>query len=762
MRELNTAHSKLPLRIPALNDITPIILLVLSSRAGTLGMFPFGIAFFAAVFDKSIAYIGVAAICAGLAASSGAALIPKYLIAAIAYWLFTRLSKTTNDIIKSAACASSVLIGGAVMLIIIPSSVYDVFLLLTESIICALMYVVFIKSSLLNEDYSKRGRTSQEEYISSAIAIGVFITGLDGIEIGIINLKNIFASYTVLITALNASIAVSGCTGLCLGFMTTLTGTESLVMMGVYGLSALFSSFMNNFKKLGCVIGYTGGMLVSLLYIKSVQELPVSIADVLISSVLFLVTPKIMHEYFRSFFIKSVRIETVSPDLRMREYLSMRLRDAGDAFSGLYESFMAVSESRLNKYNDDVSEILDDAADRVCNNCRMCGKCWQTEFRRTYKNILELITIIEKQGELTMDNIPEKFCEKCIRSRQFISEINHVYELYKRDTMRKSDAITTRNLISMQYNEINAMLSEMADEIDDGFTFLESEEEKIVDELDKAGIDPYELSVVEGKSGDCEIYLRLPPGSKHSVVEGIISQVLNRPIGEESTDGKLTKYISKANYCVDKSVLQLEKSGSAANGDSAAMFTTGKNKFYAILADGMGSGANAQYESMATIRLLTRFLKAGFSPKTALCMLNTAMCVNINNESYSTVDLLSIDLYTGTAEFYKIGSAESVILNSDEITVLRSSSTPIGILSEIRLNNNIIQLHEGDIIALMSDGITQAGYSASRTDWIKNIVIKPFNSMEQMAEEIMNTALKKSKGIAKDDMTVIAIRIMSC
>ena len=189
MRELNTAHSKLPLRIPALNDITPIILLVLSSRAGTLGMFPFGIAFFAAVFDKSIAYIGVAAICAGLAASSGASLIPKYLIAAIAYWLFTRLSKTTNEIIRSAACASSVLIGGAVMLLIMPSSVYDVFLLLTESIICALMYVVFIKSSLLNEDYSKRGRTSQEEYISSAIAIGVFITGLDGIEIGIINLK---------------------------------------------------------------------------------------------------------------------------------------------------------------------------------------------------------------------------------------------------------------------------------------------------------------------------------------------------------------------------------------------------------------------------------------------------------------------------------------------------------------------------------------------------------------------------------------------
>lgn len=769
MRELNMARAKHPLkqlktslRLPGINDITTILLLILSSRAGTLGMFPFGIAFFAAVFDKSIAYIGIAAMCVGLATTSALVLMPKYLIAAIIYWLFTIISRNKNDIINSMVCGAAVLLGGGVMLIIERSSLYDVFLLLTESVIIALMYVVFIKSNLLNDDYTKRGRASQEEYIGAAISIGIFVTGLSGLEFGIISLKNIFASYAVLVTALNSSIAVSGCTGLCIGFMTMLSGAEAMLMMGVYGLSALFAAFMNSFKKAGCVMGYIVGMLVTLLYIKSVQALPITMADIFISALLFMATPKIIHDYFKSFFIKSLRVETVSPDLRMREYLSERLRRAGDAFLSLYESFMSVSESRLNKYNDDISEILDEAADRVCNNCRMCGKCWQTEFRRTYKNILELISIIEKQGELTLDNIPEHFCEKCIRARQFINEINHVYELYKRDILRKSDAITSRNLISMQYTEINSLLSEMADEIEDGFSFLEEEEEEIVDELDKLGINPYEVSVVEGISGSCEVYLRLPAIVKRSVVEGVISNVLNRPIAEEETDGGLTKYISKANYQIEEAVLQIEKQGSSANGDSVTTFVAGGNKFYAILADGMGSGNNAQYESMATIRLLTRFLKAGFGAKTALCMLNTAMCVNINNESYSTLDLLSIDLYTGMAEFYKIGSAESVILNDDEPKVLRSSSTPIGILSEIRLNNNTEQMHEGDIIALMSDGITQAGYSVSHTDWIKGIIIKPFNTMEQMADEIMDTALKKSRGVAKDDMTVIALRILSC
>ena len=762
MNQINPSEIKKPLRVPRLNDIMPSFLMILAARASALGVFPFGVAFFAASFDKSVAYIGIAAACAGIAMSSGLAALPKYMIALTAYWLFTRIYRKREDVICSAACGISILIGGGIMLISEFNGLYDVFMLCTESIISALMYIVFKRSNLMTDDRSKRGGMSQEEYISAAISIGVFVAGLSGFALGPVSLTNVFAVYAVMVCALNTSLATAGCSGLCIGFMSALSTSDAVIMMGVYGLSAVFASFMSTFKKAGCAIGYISGTAVTLIYIRNMYDVPLSMLDTVIGAALFLVTPSVVHEYFKSFFTRSLKVESVSPDLRMREYLTMRLRKTAESFTSLRECFMAVSEGRLKKYSDDVGVILDETTDRICRGCRMCGKCWQTDFRRTYKNVLELIGVIETSGRLTEENIPEHFCEKCVRADEFINEINHVYELYKRDVLRRADAVETRNLVAGQYGEINSLLLGMAGDIEDGFTFLEQEEERLVDELDKNGIMPYEVSAIESTSGRCEVYLRLPPVIRRTAVEGIISEVLGRNVAYEETEGGLSKYVSKPKYTVDTAVLQLPQDGSKENGDSATSFVTGGSEFYAVLADGMGSGSEARYESSSALRLLTSFLKAGFSVKTALGILNSAMCLNIGGETYSTVDIMRVDLYTGEAEFFKIGSAESLILSGDEVSVLSSSSVPVGILSDIRLGSKKAELREGDIVLMMTDGITEAGCTVSRTDWIKDIMIKPYAEMSELAKEVMDTALEKSRGIARDDMSVIAMRVMGC
>lgn len=762
MDQINTAQVKMPLRIPRFNDISPSLMLLLAARASALGVFPFGAAFFAAAFDKSVAYIGMIAACVGILTAGGMSLLPKYMIAMTAYWLFTRISRRRSEVTCSAACGLSVMLGGAVMLFVDFGGAYDIFMLITESLISALMYIVFKRSGITDGEHARRGGMTQEEYISAAISMGVLVSGLYGIELGPVSLANVFAVYIVMVCALNTSVATAGCTGLCIGFMSALSSSDAVVMMGIYGLSAVFASFMNNFKRAGCTIGYVCGTAVTLIYVKNIYDVPLSMADTAVAAALFLLTPSVMQEYYKSFFTRSLKIESVSPDLRMREYLTMRLRKTGESFLSLRESFMAVSEGRLRKYSDDIGVILDETADRVCRGCRMCGKCWQTDFRRTYKNMLELIGIIEREGGLTEENIPEHFCERCVRTERFISEINHVYELYKRDVLRRADAVETRGLVASQYGELNELFSGMAGDIEDGFTFLEKEEEKLVAELDKNDIMPYEVSVIESTSGRCEVYLRLPPVIRRTAVEGIISEVMGRTFAYEDTEGGLSRYVSKTDYTVDAAVLQLPQDGSEENGDSITTFTVDGSTFYTIIADGMGSGSEARYESAAALRLLTSFLKAGFSVKTALGILNSAMCLNIGGETYSTIDIMRVDLYTGEAEFFKIGSAETVVLCGDEVNVLTSSSAPVGILSEIRLGSKKLQLSEGDTVIMMTDGITEAGCAVSRTDWIKKLIIKPHEDMAALAEEVMDTALEKSRGAAKDDMTVAAMRLMGC
>lgn len=760
MKEIKATHTTSILRVPKRVDAMPSLMLVLATRATALGMYPFGPAFFAASFDKSVAYIGVLAACIGLVTSAGIGALPKYLIAFILYWLFTRVYRKENEVIKSAACGISLALGGGVMLASDFHGLYDIFLLGTESIITALMYVVFRSSRIISDDFTARGRMSAEEYISAAITVGVMIAGMNGFGIYGISFTNVFSVYAIMITAMNSSLAIAGCTGMCIGFLSSMSGTDAVVMMGVYGMGALFACFMNSFKKIGCAIGYIGGTAVTLIYVKNMYDIPLNMFDTLIGAGLFLLTPKVVHEYFRCFFTKSMQVESVSPDRRMREYLTMRLRRASDAFSSLHECFMAVSEGRLKKYSEDAGEILDETAQRVCIDCAKCGKCWQTDFRKTYKNVLSLVGVIETDGLLTAENVPEHFCDRCLRTDMFIAELNHVYELYKRDVLRRSDAVVTRNLISAQYNELCKLFEGMAENIEEGFVFLETDEERIVDELDRIGIMPYEVSAIESASGCCEVYLRLPPTVKHELVEGALSSVLKRPIGYVKTEQGLSKYISRPSFSVDSAVLQMPQAGSRANGDSVTVFVSDNNKFYAISADGMGSGAEAQYESAATLRLLTSFLKSGFSVKTALGILNSAMCLNMDNEMYSTVDLICIDLYTGDAEIYKIGSAETILLCGGEVKSIASASVPMGILSDIRLDNRRFNMQEGDVVLFLTDGVTEAGYAASRTDWVKQIIVKPFSGMDELAHEVMDTALKKERGVAKDDMSVIAMRLI--
>ena len=61
------------------------------------------------------------------------------------------------------------------------------------------------------------------------------------------------------------------------------------------------------------------------------------------------------------------------------------------------------------------------------------------------------------------------------------------------------------------------------------------------------------------------------------------------------------------------------------------------------------------------IDLIEKFMEAGFLPDTALRMMNSAMVTHGENNLFSTVDLMRLELDSGIAEFYKIGAAVTFI-----------------------------------------------------------------------------------------------------
>ncbi len=215
----------------------------------------------------------------------------------------------------------------------------------------------------------------------------------------------------------------------------------------------------------------------------------------------------------------------------------------------------------------------------------------------------------------------------------------------------------------------------------------------------------------------------------------------------------------KALYQVTSVVMQRADGNGSISGDCFLEFDADNNRHCAILCDGMGKGIKAYRESKMTAELLSEFLMSGFLKDKAVGMLNTALAIKGDDESFSTVDLFELDKTSGDAEFLKIGSAETYIKHKDEVETLASYSLPVGILDDIRSNTETRRLFAGDIVVMVSDGVGEAGYGVLKGEWIKRMIKSSNSDINRLAEELLAEAEKRCYPEKDDDMTVVVMRI---
>ncbi len=747
------------IRRPNRFDALPTALLFIISRASVLGAFPFSIAFFAAVTDKSIAYIALSVLSAGLFLAGAKIVVVKYIIAFLLYWIYDRLKTKDNMAYNATACGIAVCIGGIFMLAADGVGMYSVLMLAAEGIISAISYLVFVKTDILLKTRKKREQASKDELISVVITVGIIITGFNGAKIYGIAVSNILSVYTVMVISYLSGLSVSGCGGLCIGFITAMGNERAILNMGMLGICAVFSNMLKFAGRLGILIGMIGGVGVITLYSYKSFDMPLNIYEVLIGALLFIITPPKLYSRARAYFTNALTIESIDIDTRVRDYLALRLMKMSNSFLSLNSCFEDAAKKRLNLYSREAGAIYDDVTCRVCSKCSKANKCWQSEFALTYKLVSELLSQTEKNGTVTEPD--EELKKHCQRANELVAEFNHVYEMYKRELMHQGEAISNRELINSQYKEIAEVLERAARNISEGFTFREDLEEAAVSLLDAHGISVFEISVVEGAEGQLEIYAGLNAGADIKKCEAVLSTVCSVPIGcRGKEDNGIMKFESKPRYGVDFAVRQRCKDHGKVCGDSIKTFRTEDHRMYFLISDGMGSGKKAASESKITLTLLEVFLAAGFDVKTSIEMINSTLCLKLDNECFATVDLMMLDLMTGFCEFYKIGAAQSFIYSQGRVDTVFSASIPVGILKTVKVNGQRRRLYDGDTVIMLSDGVTEAGYTTVRTEWIKNEITALCDNMDDMADNIIHRAVKKSRDNIIDDMSVIAIRVI--
>ena len=203
------------------------------------------------------------------------------------------------------------------------------------------------------------------------------------------------------------------------------------------------------------------------------------------------------------------------------------------------------------------------------------------------------------------------------------------------------------------------------------------------------------------------------------------------------------------------------KEGEKVSGDTYAFFETDDKKFYAVLSDGMGSGEKAKEDSEIVVEMAERFLEGGFSASFTAKMINDALLTGKEGKNMSTLDVCSIDLYTGEMEFLKVGAAYGLLKRDGYVEKVSSLGLPLGVFYNLEMNQYRKQLLDGDYVFLFSDGVLEHFQGEEGEEFLKEIVAQiPYRRPSEMAGHIMKHAISAAGGRLRDDMTVLVCKVI--
>ncbi len=219
-------------------------------------------------------------------------------------------------------------------------------------------------------------------------------------------------------------------------------------------------------------------------------------------------------------------------------------------------------------------------------------------------------------------------------------------------------------------------------------------------------------------------------------------------------NGKAALYMeSVPRYRIECARTGVCKRGERISGDTVSFFKGKDGMFFALISDGMGSGSEAATSSRTASVFLEKLLSAGASTSTALALLNSYLASR-ESEIFATVDLFEADLYTGKGSLVKAGAAPSFVVRGGKCRRLQSATAPAGIIRELRAEQLNFSLKHGDMLVMLSDGISDDGAEAEKAISSLNYC----QNTAEMANALISNAVRKNG--KKDDMSVCVIKVL--
>ncbi len=497
--------------------------------------------------------------------------------------------------------------------------------------------------------------------------------------------------------------------------------------------------------------GYADG-----LYSYSANHLVEAILSATLPALFFILlpTPFIREMENRLVYYREKHLSRIAIN-RNRAAIGKQLFEIAAVFREIQTTFSALgtteAETGAKEY---IRACVIEEACKGCPQYRACAR------KGVPHDLEKLVTVGCLKGKVSLIDMPKRLAEICVNQSNVLYAVNRQIGDYARYMTETENAASGRTLLAGQAQGVSEILRNLALEQSEPLRIYTEKERALNVALLRAGIVCSEVLAYGDEENPT---LSLVTFGKADVkkIAAVASHLFATPmmISERITlsgDKFCCILRKKPYYDAAFGVASAKKSGEIASGDTHSVIKIDEKRFMVALSDGMGSGEYARRISESTISLLESFYRAKMPSESVLSTINKLLTFS-KEETFACVDIAVVDLDDGKADIVKIGSPVGFILSGNTVKVLEGSSLPLGILDSLHPDAASYTLQENDTLLFLSDGITGAfGSTTDLYDALKRI---PIHNPQQLVDLLLDQALCAYGGVAKDDMTAVAVRL---
>ncbi|MBR3837052.1 MAG: SpoIIE family protein phosphatase [Clostridia bacterium] len=434
-----------------------------------------------------------------------------------------------------------------------------------------------------------------------------------------------------------------------------------------------------------------------------------------------------------------------------------KLKNMSDAFSSLSQVFYTVSDTMKKPTITEASRLVADCCRQVCSGCDRFSACWSegSEFSGASASAAaRLLT----EGRVEAADFAAPFSSGCKYEGKLVERVNRRFEQMCGGEMKNNRT----GLLAGEYSSVSRLLRSTAGELDRELEYNPAFEERARKVLERLGIPFRRVAVFGSREMKIDVYgVALERVSL--ATDGILAafgkefscrfEAPDFLMFEESVVMRLRRGRAVSLECAKSGCT---KKGEAVSGDSCLFFETERDLFYTLICDGMGSGREAAFTSRLSSIFIEKLMHCATPKNVTLEMLNTFLMAK-TDETFTTVDLLEVDLLSGEANFIKAGAAPSFVLRGDRLHRIESRTPPAGALVRMCAEQTAFRLRPGDFVILMSDGAEAAGDGSG---WLVRLLAgSAYENAAALCDAVFHAA--RERGAFRDDLSISVVKIMN-